>query len=104
MVLVGAEEEVLADGVRGENLPALGDVRHAEADDLVWPLGGDVDAIERDRAAALLDQAGDRAEERRLAGAVGTDERDDFALGDLQGDVLEGADDAVADFDVGDGQ
>ena len=41
---------------------------------------------ERDRALGRLEQAGDDVEERRLARAVGADEADDRALGDVEVD------------------
>ena len=45
-------------------------------------------------------EAGDRAQRRRLAGAVGADQRDDLALLDRQRDALERLDVAVVGVDV----
>ncbi len=45
-------------------------------------------------------QAGDGAQRRRLAGAVGADQRDDLALVDRERDALERLDRAVGGADV----
>ena len=47
----------------------------------------DVAAAEPDRAGARDERAGDGAQRRRLAGAVGADQGDDLALRDLEGEV-----------------
>ena len=75
-----------------------------------WPMPGrtswwagrlrDVLALEADRALARVEQAADRLERRRLARAVGADERDDLAPADLDRDALEGVDVAVVGVDV----
>src|SRR5690606_41109954 len=46
-------------------------------------------AVEDDRPAARLQDAGDGADQRGLAGAVGADERDDLAGADLEADAVE---------------
>ena len=48
---------------------------------------GHVTAVEDDRSAGRLDETGDRAEQRRLSGAVRPEERDDLALVDLEVDA-----------------
>ena len=48
---------------------------------------GDVAAVEEDRPADRVDQPADRLEQRRLAGAVGAEQRDDLALADLDVDA-----------------
>jgi len=79
---------------------------NAAADDLVCgqfgqPLSG---RVPDDVAPGRPQQAADGAEQSGLAGAVGTDERDDLAALDVERDVLQRADAAVADHEVGDGQ
>ena len=75
-----------------------------------WPMPGldelvggrlrDVLAVERDRALARVEQAADRLERGRLAGAVRPDQRHDLALVDLDRDALERVDLAVVGVDV----
>ena len=59
-------------------------------------MGGDVGgkaghvlACERDRAPLGLDQAADALQQRRLAGAVGSEQGDDLALDDVEVDTEE---------------
>ena len=49
-----------------------------------------------DAAGGRADQAGDGLQQRRLAGAVRADQRDDLALRDVEGDVVQHLDLAVA--------
>src|SRR2546430_1867442 len=49
-------------------------------------------------------QTADRAEQGGLSGAVGPDEGDDLAAADLERDVVQRDDRAVADLEVGDGE
>ena len=81
------EPEVLGDGERREHALAAGHLRHAAAGDLVGRRVGHVAAVEDDRAAARLDEAGDRLQQRRLPGAVGAEQGDDLALVDLEVDA-----------------
>ena len=84
-------------GHRREQADVLERPRHAQRRDLVRPRAGDVRAVELDLAQRRLVEAGEHVEERRLAGAVGPDDRDDRALGDLEGDVVDG-DEAAEDL------
>ena len=59
-----------------------GDCEMPSAHDLLRGQRGDLLAAEADRPLARRRQAGDRAQRRRLAGAVGADQRDDLALVD----------------------
>ena len=56
--------------------------------------------VEADRALARRRQPRDRAQRRRLAGAVRADQRDDLALLDLERDALERLDVPVEGVDV----
>ena len=60
----------------------------AERGDRVRRLVGDVDAVEQDRARGRLVDPGELVEERRLAGAVRADQRDDRAARDREVDVV----------------
>ena len=51
---------------------------------------GDVAAGETDAPRARRDTSADKADERRLSGAVGSDDRADLALFDRQVDILDG--------------
>jgi hypothetical protein len=46
-------------------------------------------SVGRDRAGGRVDDAADDADQRRLAGPVGAEEREDLAAPDLQIDILE---------------
>ena len=63
---------------------AAGHLHDAAPGDLVRRRVGHVAAVEHDRAVGRLDEAGDRLQQRRLAGAVGAEQRDDLALVDLE--------------------
>ena len=97
----GAHLEVLADRHAREDAPALGRLGDA---DLARPRGRSVSWISRpsktDRALLRRQDPGDRAQRRRLAGAVGADQRDDLARVDLERDALERLDRAVEGVDV----
>src|ERR1700678_2933004 len=59
---------------RGEFMPAAA---------RKWP------AVEHDRSRARIIETGNAIEERRLAGAVRTDQAADRPAGDLEGDIVE---------------
>ena len=58
--------------------------------DLVRILAGDVLAAQCDRAGGRGQKSGDNVEQGRLAGAVGTDDAEDFSSAELQVVVGEG--------------
>jgi hypothetical protein len=60
---------------------------------------GDVVAAEVDPAAARVVEPVDRAERRRLAGAVRAEQRDDLTLAHLECDALKRVDRAVVRVD-----
>src|SRR5205807_3708875 len=68
-VLEHRQPRKAAGDLQGADEPGLGDAIGAPA--------GDVAAVEHDAAALRRDQPGDAVEQRRLAGAVGTDEAGD---------------------------
>ena len=70
-----------AGDVLGEIAEGLGDAAAGEA--------GEVFLHKFDRAGVRLEDAGGDFEQGAFAGAVGSDDADDAARGDIQGDVLE---------------
>ena len=61
-------------------------------------------AVEFDDALVRPDEAGDHVEDRRLAGAVGTEQADRLAPPHRQADVLDDDRAAIAFAEIGDGQ
>ena len=84
---LAADFEIFLDRQVGEDAPLLRHVAEPAAHDRMRRLARDVLAFEHDAARALLDQADDGAEGRRLAGAVAPEQRDHLALADLERDV-----------------
>ena len=74
-LLVGADDEVLLDAERGEEPPPLRHHRDSEIDDRRRGQRADGPAVEADGVGRVPYDAGDGAEQRRLAGAVGADDR-----------------------------
>ena len=68
--------------------------------ELVGRRVADVATLEVDGSLARMEQAADRLEGRRLAGAVRPDQGDDLAPADLEADPLQGVDLAVVRVDV----
>ena len=99
---VGAHAEVFEDGQVGKNHPTLGRLRQPAGDDLVRGESLDIRALEDNLTGGGFEDAGDGAEGRCFSGAVRTNERDDLALGDIQGDPVEGPDGAIRDRKIAD--
>ena len=97
---VGADEDVLEDGHRREELDVLERARDAPAHDLVRRRAEQALAVERDLARLGPVEARDDVEGGRLAGAVGADQAGDLALLHRERDVVEGDDAAEAARDV----
>jgi hypothetical protein len=79
--------QVLAHGLFLEDVDRLEGARDAAPGDLVAGMSGDVGAVERNLAGGRLVVAGNDVEQRRFAGAVRTDNAEDFALVDGEGHV-----------------
>ena len=75
----GGQHHVLDHGEPGQRLGELEGAHHAHAGDPVGRLAADRPALEGPRAGVGLVEAGEQVEERRLAGAVGPDQRGDRA-------------------------
>jgi hypothetical protein len=107
---VGADDQVFLDRQVLEDAAALEHLDDAALDDVVRQQAVDAPAVELDIAlgdlAALgLQQARDRLQRRRLAGAVGAEEGGDPPLLGHQRDAAQHQDHAVIDdFDIVDGQ
>src|SRR5207245_7411968 len=91
----GAEPHVLADGQAREHPPPLGNVADPEPDDRLGREPVDRTALEGEGALRRMDESGDEPQGRRLAGAVGAEERHDLAGANLQRDTTERGDVAV---------
>ena len=92
--------QVLLDVHPREHPAALGALADAERHDLVRLAAVDPLAAQPDLALARSEEAGDRAQRRGLAGAVGPDQRDDLALIDREADAAQRVDRAVVGVDV----
>jgi hypothetical protein len=86
---VAAEAQVLGHGQLLEGAAPLGDVGDAGADDVRRGLPVDALAGQVDLAAGAHHHVAHRAQERRLAGAVGAQQRHHRALLDRQIDAVE---------------
>ena len=83
-----------------EQLAPLRHERHAERRDDWHREPDDLAPPEGDPAARGTEEPRHRAEDRRLAGAVGPDDRDDFARFDADGHVPDDRGLAVADLEA----
>ena len=95
-VALQAEADVLVDGQVEEQRAVLGHVRQAAAGDRVGLVARHGFAEHGDDTRERRQQSGDREQRRRLAGAVRSEQRDDLARTDVQGDVAQHRDAAVA--------
>ncbi len=94
--------EVLAYRQAGEHSGSSGDLHDAVSRDLVGGRVGDVASVEDHRTVIGLDHPADGAQERRLACAVGAEERCDTALWEIQLDVVENPNAPVSDVEAAD--
>src|SRR5208337_1772459 len=78
--------------------------RHAAAGDAVGRKADRLAAVEYDRAAAFADDAHDRLEGRRLAGAVAPEQGDDLARPHLEIDAVENVRFAIPGVQPGNGE
>ena len=92
--------EVLGHRHAREELSPLRRLRDAELHDLMRRIVRDVPSAKRDGSAARMIEPVDRAQRRRLAGAVRADQGHDLALVDVEGDSLQRLNGAVERLDV----
>ena len=91
----GAEPQIVLDRQRREHLPPFRHLRDAERHPPVRGQSLDRLAVEADRAAGDRLHAGNGAQQRRLAGAVGAEQRHDLAGATSQRDAVQRLDAAV---------
>src|SRR5205085_1385313 len=99
-VLEAAELEILAHRQKRKHMPSFRYQCDAEQGAFVRGNPGDVLPTEGNRAGARLEQARDGAQGGRLAGAIRTDQRDDLAFVDIDGDPPAHGSFAVGKFEV----
>jgi hypothetical protein len=87
----GGDEHVLEHGEVGERPNDLVRAYDAGAHAAVRGESGDRTVVEQDLPRGRALRAGDHAEQRGLAGAVGTDDAEDLALAQVEVDAVEGA-------------
>src|SRR6218665_3403781 len=97
---VRAEQQVVEHTLVGKDATAFGRERYAALQALVGGYRADVPAIDQDAPRRDRLQPGDALEQAALAGAVGADDRDDFAGTDLDGNLAQRLDRAVAHRDA----
>jgi len=97
----GSDQQVLSERQGGEEPSSLGDEDDAEGDPRVRRQLGDVPAVQPHRAPARTVKPGDRAQERRLAGAVGPDHGDRLARRQGEADLPERLQLPVANGQIG---
>src|SRR5262249_20568332 len=97
---LGGDTQIVADREVGEELEALERSCDAQPRPLVRLETAHITAVEQDSARAGGLQAGDDVEERRLAGAVRTDESRDLCRGHVEVDARERAVSAEVDRDL----
>ena len=86
----GGDQQILEHGdvlERTRNLERAADAGDAAG---AWRRRRDIAAVKVDRAAVRREQAGDQIEQRGLAGAVGPDDAERFALGDFKLNAIDG--------------
>ena len=96
LAVEAGEHHVLENGQpvkRPRNLKGAAD---AEVDDPVRRLPADLPPLEPDGAAVGHERPGQHVEDGALARAVGADQAEDLALGDLERDVVDGGEAAEA--------
>ena len=72
-----------------EQADVLEGARHAEQRILLGPIACDIPAAKYNAPTAGLEDAGQEIEGRGLAGAIGTDEANQFAVGDREIELLQ---------------
>lgn len=95
----GTHGEIFLDGEVGEDAAAFGHLHHAEPRDPMWADVDDAPPPESNVARPGPQQAADGMQDRRLAGAVGTDQGNDLRVLDGKRDALQRLDVAVEDVD-----
>jgi hypothetical protein len=96
------QPEVVLHGQFGDHAATLGHVRHAAPHKVLNRYVDQFGAVEEDPSGARPQQAGQRPEQRRLAGAVGPEDGADGARRDVEVDVVQNRYAVVAGDEAGD--
>ena len=86
-----ADDDVVEQGQARESSHDLEGAPDSRPADCERRLADELAAVELDAAGTGDDEAVERVEERRLAGAVGSDDAEDLALADLERNLLQRA-------------
>src|SRR5690606_34751015 len=97
---IGAHHQVVVDRQQRKDLAPLGYVAQPALHDVCGVARGDVLAVELDRSLERVDDARNRLQDRRLAGAVGPEDGRDLAFAHLQADPADGLDRTIGALDV----
>src|SRR6516164_3873743 len=100
----GADVEVFIDGQSWKDLAAFGNLPDAKITDAMARPAQDIFAAKYHPAAGGSVHARERANERRLPGAVGADDRDDRAIFDIERYAIERLHVAIEDVELFDMQ
>ena len=95
-----SKQKVVLHALLHEQPPAFRRQRESLAHDRKGALAADLLALEGDRSCMQRDQARDRIQGRGLAAAIGAEQRDNGALGNLEGDVGHPNQVAIANLQV----
>ena len=96
-------QQVFQHGELLEKAHVLEGAHQAVTGHLMAGLAGDLVAIQPDAAPGGPVEPADAVEDGGLAGAVGADDAEDLAIGDVEADVVDGGEAAEATGDVGAG-
>ena len=89
LVCVGAHFQILGHAHLRENMPAFRHVRQLQGDNFAGRGVKQVVTVKNDASGGRLLKPRDGAERRRLARAVRTDQRDNLAVSNLQGNAAQ---------------
>src|SRR5262249_43284546 len=92
LVRMARQQQVFQQGGVLEQLDVLEGACDAQRGDSVRRHVGDVAILENEAAGSWLVDAADQVEDGRLAGAIGADDGEYFALAHSEADVVDGAD------------
>ena len=98
---VGAHLEVFAHAHFAEQMPSLWNLDQATLDKLCRRKSGDIVTPKFDAAALHRGEAGNRAHQGGLAGAIGAKQANDLPLSDFEADVAHHGNAAIACTEAG---
>src|SRR5262249_55467502 len=98
--VVGRKQEVVEHRQLSEYAMSLDDMRKPALHSVAWTRTGEIATIET-HASRPRQETGHRAQQRGLAGAIGSEQRDHFPWADLQVDAEQDSDLAIAAREAG---